>query len=304
MGGASMGELGGAQKYLYWANRRILRWLEDSDIKIPESSQWKVKTPNFGNVIPTVEISRDGGRTTKTELANIFQRSFGQRIVSDLSSLAPIEFASGVSPVTFGEFVSPDGTPQRALIYASVSVECGDPVAVCLFGSLENYADFVIEASARRGLGGWTASSAGDIERFLSTGKFENGVCCDSREDIAHAAVSVCCNQGGTGVSPDKRKGYNRQFTYGETRGISEWCAEIYLDVDFSEKGTPAHGHSRVLVGAPLWIRTPTLRSVYLYSDYTRNELEEIGKKPAVGDNLSYSGRLKKAVRALRGFEE
>ena len=43
-----MGELGGAQKYLYWANRRILRWLEDSDIKIPESSQWKVKTPNFG----------------------------------------------------------------------------------------------------------------------------------------------------------------------------------------------------------------------------------------------------------------
>lgn len=290
-----MGELSGTQKYLYWSHRRALRLLEDSDVQIPESSQWKVATPSFRNVLPTIEHARGRSRTTKTELARIFQRSFGQRIVSDLSSPAPIEFASGIHPVMFGEFVSPDGVPQRALIYVRVPVENSEPVAVCLFGSLEHYAEFVIEAGAERG--GWTASSAVDIERFLTTGQFEDGVICDSQEDIAREAVKVCCYQGETGPGLDTRKGYNRNFTYGES-DFCEWCAEIFFDVDLSidELGSEC-GHSRVLVGAPLWVRTPSLRNIYLYSDYAKNELEE---KAKAGSALSFGARLKKALRRYK----
>lgn len=288
-----MGELGGAQKYLYWANRRILRWLDDSNVKIPESSQWKMTTPNFGNIFPTIELAHNEGRTTKAELAGIFQRSFAQRIVTDLSSPAPIAFASGTGPITFGEFISLNGVPERALMYINVPVERGDAVAVCLFGSMENYAEFVIEAGTHRG-GGWTASSAGDIERFLSTGQFKNGVICDSREDIAREAVKVCCGQGETGPGPDKPKGYNRNFTYGETGGDCEWCAEIFCDVDLSaDELGPECGHSRVLIGAPLWVRTPTLRSIYLYTDYSKDELAEIDEKSNV---VTLGGRLKRAV--------
>jgi hypothetical protein len=57
-----------------------------------------------------------------------------------------------VGKVTFGEFVS-DGVPERALIYAAVPMSSENDqalVAVCLFGSLENYADFIIDAGTDR----------------------------------------------------------------------------------------------------------------------------------------------------------
>lgn len=293
---ASMGEPGGVQKYLYWANRRILQWLDDSGVKVPEPHQSKLETPSGRGFLPTFARTYSEGRKTKPELASIFQRSFGRLIVSDLSSPPPIAFASGTGPVAFGEFVSPDGTPQRALIYASVPVEHGDPVVVCLFGSLENYADFVVEADARRS-GGWT-SSAGDIERFLLTCQSENGDLCHPDEGISREAVLVCCRQGEKGSNANSRKGYNRDFTYGETRGVSERCAEIYRDIDLStSKLGPAFGHSRVLVGAPLWVRTPTLRSILLYSDYSKDELEEMDEESRVSSIPPCDGKLERAVR-------
>ena len=298
-----MGELGGAQKYLYWANRRVLQWLEDSNVGVSESSQWKWTTPNFGSVLPTIEVAPGKGRTTKTKLASSFQRSFGQRIVSDLSSPAPIGFAKGEGKVTFGEFVSPAGVPQRALMYASVPITTDDgeaSVAVCLFGSLENYADFVIEAGTQREHG-WTSSSARDIEHFLTGGKCEDMDICESSEDVARAAVRVCCRQGQMGSYSGSNKGYNRQFTYGETKEVAEWCAEIYLDVDLSDDFE--EDHSRVLVGAPLWVRTPSLRGIHLYSDYTRSELDGTGTEGADIDRHSFGERLKKAIRVLRGSE-
>jgi hypothetical protein len=86
----------------------------------------------------------------------------------------------------------------------------------------------------------------------------------------------VCCRQGETGYHAGSRNGYDRNYTYGETGGTSEWCAEIYLDIDLSTDGLgPEFGHSRVLIGAPLWVRNPTLRSIYLYTDYSRDELEK-----------------------------
>lgn len=67
-----MRELGGAQKYFYWANRRVLQWLEDSNVNIPERPQWKIKTSHFGP-LPTVEVAPSKGRTTKSDLVNIFE---------------------------------------------------------------------------------------------------------------------------------------------------------------------------------------------------------------------------------------
>lgn len=297
-----MGELGGAQKYLYWANRRVFQWLEDTNASIPERPLWKLKTPHFG-VLPTIEVTSGKGRTTKADLADIFQRTFGQRIVSDLSSPVPIEFAKGVGRVTFGEFVS-DGIPERALIYTAVPLgkeNSQASVAVCLFGSLENYADFVIEAGTQRGYGCWTSSAAPDVLHFLRGREPEDMVICRSKEDFAREAVVVCCNQGETGPYSDSRKGYNRKFTYGETREVSEWCAEIYLDVDLSDN--PENGHSRVLIGAPLWVRTPNLRSILLYSDYTRAELEMADSENTTIGRPPFNERVKRAIRVLRGTE-
>jgi hypothetical protein len=113
----------------------------------------------------------------------------------------------------------------------------------------------------------------------------------------------VCCRQGETGYHAGSRNGYDRNYTYGETGGTSEWCAEIYLDIDLSTDGLgPEFGHSRVLIGAPLWVRNPTLRSIYLYTDYSRDELEKIGEKPRVSSVLLFNGKLKTVRRSGRSW--
>ncbi|RKT86348.1 hypothetical protein SAMN05421805_102244 [Saccharopolyspora antimicrobica] len=295
--GGRVGELGGLQKYLYWSERRVLQWLEGSDIKIPKPSQQKLTTPNFGNFAPAIEISRPSCDVSKTKLAELFSRSLGKRIVSNLDSPAPIEFAQGVGSVLYGQFVSPDGEPLRALMYSRVEVENQDQVAVCLFGSMENLADFIADSEPVKK--GWTASSAGDIELFLKTGEVDDGMYLDSVEDLAREAVKIACRQGET--RPDRTDGYYRGFTYGETRDVAEWCAEIYWDVDLSETPCgPEEGHSRVLIGAPLWVRTPSLRSVYLYSEYTKREWQNISQDAQQVVRESFWKRLQGALRIMR----
>lgn len=296
-----MGELGGFQKYLYWSERRIIRWLEDSDVNIPKPSQRKLTTPNFSNFAPTIEVSRPPRDITKNKLAEIFSSSLGRRIVSDFDSPAPIEFAQGIGSVRYGQFVSGDGSPLRALMYSRVETESRDQVAVCLFGSMDNLADFIAESEPAKK--GWTASSAGDIELFLEAGEIDNGMFLDSAEDLAREAVKIACRQGET--SPTRTDGYYRGFTYGETRDVAEWCAEIYWDVDLRDtsKG-PEEGHARVLVGAPLWVRTPSLRSIHLYSEYTKQEWRAISQDPQTIDKRSFWNRLQRAIRIMRGQDQ
>lgn len=292
-----MGELGGLQKYLYWSERRIIRWLEDSGVKIPKPSQQKVTTPNFSNFAPTLEISRPPRDVTKPKIAELFSLSLGNRIVSDLDSPAPIEFAQGVGSIIYSQFIVGD-TPSRALMYSSVETDSCDRVAACLFGSMENLAEFIAESEPKKK--GWTTSSAGDIELFLRTREIENGLLLDSAEDLAREAVKVACRQGET--NPAKTDGYYRGFTYGETRDVAEWCAEIYWDVDLTETPEgPEEGHTRVLIGAPLWVRTPSLRSIHLYSEYTKKEWQRASSTPEVPTKESFWNRLQAAIRIMRG---
>lgn len=269
-------------------------------MKIPEPSQLKLTTPNFGNLAPSIEISHPTRANTKTDLAELFSREAGQRIVSDLDSPAPIEFAAGIGSMQYGQFVSPDGAPLRPLMYSRAETDGGNQVGVCLFGSMDNLADFIAESATQPDRGGWTASSAKEIERFLSTGEVEDGTFIDSPEDLAREAVKVACRQGETAST--RTGGYYRGFTYGETRDVAEWCAEVYCDVDMSNTALgPAEGHSRVLVGAPLWVRTPSLRSVRLYSEYSEQEWQEISQTAQPSTRDPFLRRLQSAVRVLRG---
>ncbi|GAA2801591.1 hypothetical protein [Saccharopolyspora taberi] len=186
-------------------------------------------------------------------------------------------------------------------MYSKVETESGDQVAVYLFGSMDNPADFITESEPSQK--GWTASSAGDIELFLETGEIDNGMFPDSAEDLAREAVEIACRQGGT--SPTRTDGYYRGFTYGETRDVAEWCAEIYWDVDLRDTPEgPEEGHTRVLVGAPLWVRTPSLRSIHLYSEYTKQEWRAISQAPQILDKPSFWKQLQRAIRIVRGQDQ
>ncbi len=71
-------------------------------------------------------------------------------------------------------------------------------------------------------------------------------------------------------LGDDRRPGafepWNRAFTFGVS-DEAEWLVQVYLDFDFrkTEQG-PAYEHDRALIGAPLWVRTPSLRPVQLFA--------------------------------------
>jgi hypothetical protein len=269
-----------ARKYLYFSERRIRQWFDGSGIAVPEPTRREVTTPSFGNTVPTVRWTKDGLVRTRHYLADLFERTFGDEIVRDLGAPSPIRFAAGVGAVNFGEFID-DGIPVRALIHIAADLDEPSRVAVCLFGSLDNYADFMPDPSVRSH-GSWISSAAPDIQRFLHTRNRDEAVLCRTAEDLAREAVRVALFQGDRGPYTDRSKGYNRRFTYGETNETGEWCAEIYSDVDLANtKFGPEEGFSRVLIGAPLWVRTPSLRSVELYADHSAHKLVAADSQPA-----------------------
>jgi hypothetical protein len=283
-----------------------MQWLADSGIKIPEPAQTKIVTPNFGSIVPQIERARSAATKSKNDLVDLFCRTFGQLLVDDLGAPAPIKFARGTGDVQFGEFVSPDGKPLRALISTSVDVGDEYPVAVCLFGSMENYSEFIAESNNNHLQYGWTSSAANDVERFLESRVIDESSLVDNRYALAREAVKLATRQGGYGGNDDQiKKGYNREFTFGEARGDCEWCAEIYMDVDLREENEdleswPENGCMRVLIGAPLWVRTRSLRDVYLYSEYSPRELRESVRAPEVTrGGRSFLERLKSAWRAF-----
>ena len=97
-------------------------------------------------------------------------------------------------------------------------------------------------------------------------------------------------------------KGWRRAFTYGDIQDVAERLAEIYLDVDLLSAGKGREdGFRRIIVGAPVWIRTPRLRAIRMYNEYSRAELEDTG--PYDGNPPSGSFGLRLRNRLIRRFQ-
>jgi hypothetical protein len=142
-------------------------------------------------------------------------------------------------------------------------------VAVCLYGSMDNFLEYVQEA----GPGfrdGWMSSSAPAVYNFIKSHGKQLDDPYFEPEDIAVEALLIADGQG---LSPafagDARgtdRAWERAFTYGDVPK-AQWLAQIYLDVDLLATGSGREdGFRRVLIGAPLWIRTPDPKAVSLYA--------------------------------------
>jgi hypothetical protein len=100
-----------------------------------------------------------------------------------------------------------------------------------------------------------------------------------NRFDLAHAALTVLLKQGThqRGNADWATLPWNRRFTYGDVQWEAHWCAQIYDDVLVSEQGEHSddwEGYHRVLIGAPLWVRTPSLRTLRIYDEYDPLDLD------------------------------
>jgi hypothetical protein len=263
-----MGELGAVRKYHYWSDRRIKQIAADNDISLNSKWPWTYRTPMipFIGQIETGESKRD---LRRNEIANRLQVAIGLNAVEDIVTPPPACFAKGGGHIEFARFTRTYALNEGAVMHTRMRNSQDGCVDVCLFGSMDNFSGYIKKAKFIAA--GWTSSAWYAIEELLKTHGQANTSQWDDEESRAVEALKIAMGQGITGhIRDHKDRPWTRGFTIGSADD-AEWFAEIYVDVllhkdrwDFS-KDDPEYGAERVLIGAPLWIRTASSRPVTLY---------------------------------------
>jgi hypothetical protein len=161
--------------------------------------------------------------------------------------------------LTFAEFVNFGRVENIVSIFTRSEVTDGTRVAIGMFSSRDNLADVI--ASAPTSENGWSSSAAKEIFAFVSGfgGRVPDR---SDRSEIAREAINLLAHQSG-GMAEREKRG----FTYGHLGESGEWLLEAYLDVEFLEGPVTVEGDTfdRVVLGAPLWIRTSRPEELVLY---------------------------------------
>lgn len=236
-----IGELGGTVEYLYWSNRRVNRFLEDNDLVVRPVTR-TVTSPSL-SWLPSFSRSTTSSGNPRPQAAKIVESSLGQSAVSRFNSPGPIKYAKGLSTVVFGQFKTWLTKPARqpAVIFTAVDYDERDKesVAVCLFGSMDNFPEYVQSGGPGFDGGllteGWVSSSAPAVYNFIAS----HGTQLDDPyfmpEDMAVEALKIAYKQGlshaADGAELGTNEAWRRAFTYGDARE-AQWLAQIYLDVD------------------------------------------------------------------------
>jgi hypothetical protein len=143
------GELGETVEYLYGSSRRTGRFLEDNNIAIPQVTQ--TITSPAPRWLPTFSRSTTSSGSLRPQVAKAIERALGQIAVNRFNAPGPIQYAKGMSNVVFGEFkVYEFGTGrvpprQPAVMFTAADYNRKDrgSVAICLFGSMDNFPEHV-----------------------------------------------------------------------------------------------------------------------------------------------------------------
>jgi hypothetical protein len=188
-----------------------------------------------------------------------------------------IKYAKGTSRVAFGEFKTWKVRPARqpAVMFTAVDYDKNDrgSVAICLYGSMDNFLEYV-QAAGPGFRDGWFSSSAPEVYNFIKSHGEQFDAPYFDEADMAIQALLIADGQGLSGIftggEHDNAIGFDRPwqraFTYGDATG-AEWLAQIYIDVDLAATDYGrVDGFRRILVGAPLWIRTRSPQAVDLYA--------------------------------------
>jgi hypothetical protein len=154
----------------------------------------------------------------------------------------------------------------------------GHRADICLFGSMSNFTGYIQKADCNPS--GWTSSAWYAIDELLQTRGQQNTSQWDDEESRAVEALKIADGQGITGhVGEHKDRPWTRGFTIGSADD-AEWLAEIYVDVELTKDRwdfspvEPEYGAERILIGAPIWIRTVSANPIALYHAKSRGALK------------------------------
>lgn len=251
-GARILGELGTVRRYSYWSDRRIRSIAADNNVDLERHLRLAFRSPAFG-LLPQMEVTKERNTVQRYEVSQRIERAIGQLAVPDFVTPPPAIFVRGCGQVTLAAYTRwyPEKKSERKGIIAhtrTVSTN-GCRVEVCLFGSIENCADYLSAGDAEAPT--WSSSSTWSIEEFITNRGTKPAPIYDDDESIAVEILRVFNNEGMTG-----KYVFNRPTT-------AEWFAEVYKDVELDKKRWNLRPGEdlpepvdRIVIGQPLWIRS------------------------------------------------
>lgn len=257
--------------YLYWSSRLVQEVLDANAIMPGGRLHWSVSTPGdvLGLPLPQLQIGPGAQPSYRHQVADRIERAAGLRGVTDFAKPRSGTLAKGVGRVNFARFIGPAKPFDCAMMHASLRV-AGRQTDIIMFGSLYNLSGRVGATDPMPS--GWTSSAMFAIADFLSTrGTIDPHSLCDDPQSLSYEAWKLAHSQGMNEESdeyPDRP--WLRGYTFGHDSD-AEWVALIYSDVIMDKKRWRLGPDvDRILVGAPLWIRTGSQETYTRYQDLRR----------------------------------
>jgi hypothetical protein len=246
-----MGELGTVRRYSYWSDRRVRSIAADNNIDLDRRLRLAVRSPMFG-LLPQAEVTKERRAVQRHDVALRVERAIGQVAVEDFVTPPRAAFVRGCGPVTLAAYTrwQAERKSERKGIIAHTRTigSSGQRVEICLFGSIENCADYLSNGDVEAPM--WSSSSTWSIEDFIANRGTKPDSIYDDDESIAVEILRVFNNEGMTGKYVFKRL------------PSAKWFAEVYHDVELDkERWDLRPGEDlpepvdRIVIGAPLWVR-------------------------------------------------
>jgi hypothetical protein len=256
------------RKYHYWSDRHVHDIAADNDISLTTRWPWSLRTPSIP-FVGQIEFAEPQRNLRRNEVANRIETAIGRHAVEDLITPPAVRFAKGVSHIEFARFSSYYAGNEGAVMHIQTANSLGRRIDICLFGSMDNFSGYIQRADCNPA--GWTSSAWRAIDELLTTRGQENTSQWDDEESRAVEALKIATGQGITGhIKDHKDRPWTRGFTIGCAED-AEWFAEIYVDVELTNgrwdfyPEQPEYRAERILIGAPIWIRTASPRPISLY---------------------------------------
>ncbi|GIE33513.1 hypothetical protein Ait01nite_065580 [Actinoplanes italicus] len=252
-----MTERGEIIRYAYWSERRVKALALDLEIDLEPRQKTKFTLFKLPFISTSLDLERAPRTLYRNEVSALIERAVGDLAVEDFVTPPKVQFAKGTGAVQFSHFISPQR--DRVVLTVRTKASDGTDVVVCLFGSKDNLPGFV--GSDDPSPGGWSSSAMWSIEHWLAGRCAESGLPHDDAESISVEALKIATEQGN---NPDFKDNPDKPWTRGYTFGDApeaEWFAEIYSDVVLDQdRWSLDDPVDRILVGAPVWVRTPKTR--------------------------------------------
>jgi hypothetical protein len=248
-----MGELASIRRYSYLSGRRIRSIAADNAISLERRWLLGLTFPSFLGFLPQAGLVEQSRAAEGHEIALKLERSIGQLAVEDFVTPPPSAFVKGCGPVTLAAYTrwNPRNKSERKgiIVHTRTVSSSGCRVELCMFGSIENCKDYLSGSNIETPT--WSSSSTWSIEEFINSHGAVPAPIYDDDESIAVEIVRVFNNEGMTGKYVFKR------FL------SAEWFAEVYLDVELDKNrwdhqigGDWPQPVDRIVIGAPLWVRS------------------------------------------------